>query len=768
MAVARAWPSPPPVPPDDGAPADTISIVYNSKCSAEAAAAQELAGFLQRMTGANPRVLEEPAQTQAGSSEWLMLVGRTQRTVRWVASGRLPDPAEKNSEAYVIQSLNPPDGKAVVFLGGTGIATLYAVYHYLEKHCGIGFFLDGDHVPRRSLVPVNGIEVETQPRFAERMCMNLTLYWYSVPWWDWDDWRCYIDWTLKNRLNILSLWDTSGEDAAWHRAWKKLGVDIADSSYSGPPYGIFAPIKYGVEPPLPAAWREAQSELNRRIIEYARARGMRTLAPAVPGVVPPEFASRYPDARTFQISWAGFPRHDYLHPSSELYERAGRAFLEEYLSTCGTDHLYWLENYLECEVHGTEGLRAEVRREIAGANFKVVNSVDPEAVGVLSGWTYLFQPSIWTPQAVKDHLERVPVDRVRILDQWGEMLPLYRQFDYFFGRPWYFGVIHSFAGNTNLHGNMALLETQLHDLVKDTHARRCVGFSSTEETIGHNYFYYGFLTKLGWNPSAVELRSYLRDYAVLRYGPNAAPVMLGVLEELLASVYGTDDLTLPGYWHRPGLETTYFNFRVADRAAFLPHLRRALERALEGQEALAGNPFYLHDLNDIARQYLAELFNVHLLKFNAAASELDLHAFDLEAGLLDEIMEAIETLLGLDDHYWLSPSIRKARALPGAPPDVDRRARDILTSWAGAIHDYACRDYYELVRGYYRPRVAAYIRKMHQRVDLGQRLLFTAQDLNQEYDAIEKTWITEGFPLVEGKPVPERVVPAVAAILKKF
>ena len=131
-------------------------------------------------------------------------------------------------------------------------------------------------------------------------------------------------------------------------------------------------------------------------------------------------------------------------------------------------------------------------------------------------------------------------------------------------------------------------------------------------------------------------------------------------------------------------------------------------------------------------------------------------------------MEAIETLLSHDDHYWLSPSIRKARALPGTPPDVDRRARDIFTSWAGAIHDYACRDYCELVRDYYRPRVTAYIRKMRQRLDLGQRLLYTSQDLSQEYDAIENKWVTEGFPLLEGTPVPQRVGPTVAMILKKF
>ena len=60
--------------------------------------------------------------------------------------------------------------------------------------------------------------------------MNLTLYWSSAPWWEWDDWKAYVDWTLKARFNILSLWDTPGEDVAWNKAWKRLGLEISDLS----------------------------------------------------------------------------------------------------------------------------------------------------------------------------------------------------------------------------------------------------------------------------------------------------------------------------------------------------------------------------------------------------------------------------------------------------------------------------------------------------------------------------------------------------------
>ncbi len=757
----------PPAKQSRGTKPSELAIIYNPAQSAEEAAAGELRDFLARMTGVTPHVVEGSDRDEIPDHTVHFLVGRTPAVSSMISRGEIEDPAKTNPEAYSVRSLAGGGGGQVVFLGGTGIATLYAVYHFLEKHCGVGFFWDGDRVPRRELVPTGSIDISAVPRFNERMCMNLTLYWYSAPWWEWDDWQAYIDWTLKSRFNILSLWDTPGEDVAWRKAWKKVGVEIADDSYSGPPYEIFAPIKYGVRPPLSAGWREGQSELNRKIIQYARARGMRSLVPAIPGIVPPELASAPSDARTFEISWAGLPKQKYLHPSTPLYHQVGKTFLEEYVSLYGTDHLYWLENYLECDIQGPDDLQQEVRREIAGANFQVVNELDPKGVGILSAWSYLFKPSLWTPELVKEHLERVPADRIRVLDQWAEMVPEHKRLDYFFGRPWYFGVVHSFGGDTNLHGHMALLEKQFHEVVNDKRARRCVGFSPTEETIHHNYVYYNFLVKLGWNPSEVELGSFLRDYAVLRYGEGAAQPMGAALRQLLSSVYSSDDLTQPLYWHRLGAESAYFKLNVVQRTAFIPHLRQALEMALQSKTP-GESPLYLHDLNDIARQYLAELFNAHVMNLQKAHAALDPASFTREVDLLEQIMGSVEALLSHDDYYWLSPFIRKAQRLPGAPQDVAHRARDIFTLWAGVIRDYACRDYYELVQGYYRPRVRVYLQNVREAFNFGQRMVYNQVKLESEYDAIEKKWVDDGFPLLEQRPDPKRVISTVEEILVKF
>jgi alpha-N-acetylglucosaminidase len=744
----------------------SVRLVHDSRSASESLAATELARYIELMTGVRPLLAEEEkaAPPRTGS----ILVGRTRATERLIASGALPDPALRNPEAYVVRWM-PDGGGQLVLLGATPIATWFAVYHYLEHSCGMGFFADGDQVPHLAELPFAGINIATSPRFAERMTMNLTIYWYSAPWWNWDDWRGYIDWLLKSRYNILSLWDTPGEDVIWRDVWHKFGVSVAQSSYSGPPFGMFPPIKYGVDPPQPPGWAVWQSDLNRRIINYAHERGMKTVSPAVSGMVPPEFKRVHRGARTFETVWPGPDSYvqTYLHPADPLYHKTGKAFLEAYNAMYGTDHFYWLENYLECNLRGEPESQSEVRREIAGANFKIVDQVDPRGVGLLSTWTYTAQAKEWPRKLVDEHLARVPKDRVRIIDQYAESYPLYKEWDAFGGRPWHFGVLYSFASDTHLHGNARKLEEQVKAVAADPKAAGCVGYYPNEEAVGHNHFYAGFVARLGWNPGETGLDGFVKDYAAARYGTAHAPLLTPALIDLAATVYGPARSAKPMYWRRPSAEPELR--QGVNGPEYLARLRRAVEQYRRAGAQLSASPLYLHDLNDITRQYLAELYNAHMLKLCAAFSRYDEAAFERQAAFLDALLDGIEELLSHDDAYWLSRSIRKARALPGAAPDFDRRARDILTLWAGVIRDYACRDNYELVQSYYRPRVKRFLAELRHAHGQGQRLLAGHRKtaLDAGYDAHEKTWVAKGFPLREDKPDPRRIIGVVSEILKR-
>jgi|GEM_PF-1871255 alpha-N-acetylglucosaminidase len=750
---------------------EQLVIVYRSSFPAEEAAADELAHFMQRLTGALPDIVDEAKSPVHPGGRVLFLVGRTLQTKLLLSRGVLEDPAHRDHEAYQVRSLNLGTGQALVLLGGSGIATLYAVYHYLEQFCGVGYFWDGDHVPQRATLPVSGAEVTAEPRFKERVFFNGCNWFYTVPWWDWDEWKHYLDWMVKSRLNIVGLTNYSpGANAVWEEVWKKFEVPISDSEWAGVPYDLSGAYASAPQNPPPSSetWREGRAELHARILKYARSRGMRTVVPEVAGLVPEAFPRIFPKVKTLKSSWSSSAPLRYLDPSGETYHRVGRAFLEAYLTRFGTDHLYGLANLGELQMAESREEEQRFALGLPKANFEVIETVDPKAIGILPGWTFLGKD--WPIDLVRQCIEQLPSERVRVLDFYAEQCPLHKETNYFFGAPWQFGVLHAFGGEMHLHGNMPLLQRQLRTVAADPSAARCVGFALTNEVSGHNYFYYQFACKLGWNPREVELGSYLRAYAERRYGPDAAPALSRALEELLASVYGSDEFARPLYWHRLG---SHLNANLCEGTAFIPHLRRAVQYALKAGDDQRNNPLYLHDLNDMMRQYLAQLFNAHVMALIMAFRREDRAAFARESAQVGQLIEAIEDLLRQDDYYWLTPSILKARRLPGAPADVGHRVADVLTLWAGVsgLRDYACRDTYEMVRYYYRPRIAAFIEELQRQMDNRQRYLeFQPGQVRLEarYDSIEQKWVREGFPLVEEQPNPPRVLELARTALERF
>jgi len=72
------------------------------------------------------------------------------------------------------------------------------------------------------------------------------------------------------------------------------------------------------------------------------------------------------------------------------------------------------------------------------------------------------------------------------------------------------------------------------------------------------------------------------------------------------------------------------------------------------------------------------------------------------------------------------------------------------------------------VQGYYHPRVIIWIRTLRNALKLDQRMVYNATELDLEYDAIERKWVAEGFPLVDRKPDPRQAMRTIQAILAKF
>jgi hypothetical protein len=244
--------------------------------------------------------------------------------------------------------------------------------------------------------------------------------------------------------------------------------------------------------------------------------------------------------------------------------------------------------------------------------------------------------------------------------------------------------------------------------------------------------------------------------------------MVECLKELSASVYGQPGVECPLYMLR--MTSSHMSAKHpygADQAArFLPHLRKALEAALSESSRLASSPTYQHDLVDIGRQHLSDLFNLHAAGLAKAFAAEDREAFQREASALRQVLNSQEMLLSSSDAYCLAPILAKAKALPGAPENYDERIRNILTVWGGKILDYAHRDYYELVRFYYRKRVEAFLDHAQKR--LGQPLT-PADDklLGARYHEIEQVWVKRPFRVAESERYVGGPIKAATEVLQR-
>ena len=735
--------------------------------SLEQHAAGEFAKYVGKITGAAPRI-EPTGICTLKDNRAQVAIGRSPASDRLVEKGLLQIPGDLGEDGFVIQSVEDGPVNYLVLVGGSPRGTLYAVYHYLEAFCRVGFFADGEHIPQLGEIPVRGIDLVERARWPVRQYMMDCEY--TSYWWGAEEWKQEVDWAAKHRFNVLS--SNFDFTATWRKVWKRFGVDVPPEGLTAPPFHPWGGWhNWAMKPPYPVAFQEFQAELARQFVDYGRRLGIK-MAPDFRGFigqVPREFYEAYRDrARFLHVGWAGFePPGVFLHPDDPLYGQLSKAFAEEYVKQYGTDHLWAGQSF--CEMRPAEDAQETLAIEVALAkqNLQAIRSVDPEAVLFTNSWTFLAR----SKEDAKAFLDALPDDGYQVWEMPSDFSGRqrqYRELDYFHGKPWLFGFLHSYGGTTMLHGDLADIIRRGQEVAGDPRADKCLGMCVEPEALRHNYVVFDLLSRVGWNPAGLELESFLHDYAERRYGKESAANMVACFQELAASVYGEPGVQAPLYMLRIGSghldpERPY---GVEQAERFLPHLRRALEIALDESGRLQSSPLYQHDLIDVARQYLSDLFDLHVARLAAARRAQDKEAFDREVHALRRVLADQEMLLSTSDFFCLAPILARAKALPGAPADYDERIRDILTVWAGKIPDYAHRDYYELVRFYYRPRVEAFLKHAQDRFG-DQAAMVDDGELAPLYHEIEQAWVKKPFEVAESDKYAHGPVRAVAEILER-
>ncbi len=732
---------------EEGISRASISLGENPT-DIEQHAAEELQKYIKGISGVDLRIFKDGSS----KNEWSKAQKRRDNVIligRPKTNSKIKELCDKGQvklscdypglDGFIVRTIadkSVDNGYYLVLGGSTDRATLYAVYHFLENVCKCGFFEDGDYIPKKKIISMPNLDIVERPYFPARQSIQGCALFYSMAWWNWNDWKQELDWMAKKKFNIafypLDLDPLKSDDPAWQKTWKSLGL-----KGQGEPNTL-----------------TYECRLAKQIIDYARKLGMKVISPGFGGRVPREFKKVYPGCQYLEIRWEDAPANLYLNPSDPMLSKVLSIFTEEYNKIYGTDHIYSISTYGETFPGNTPEENRQIKTNSAKAWVRGIKNADSEAMGYLSGWGFFARPQ-WSKEEAKDFLDAIPNDMLYVCDIWADENPDYKRLNYFYGKKWGFSILHAFGGDTALHGDLKDIIKRLKDITSDSQAENCQYFYLNPEVIRHNFLYYDLVTKLGWDPRKVNLDNFFRDYAIKRYGEKSAENMIRALRELEKSVYSTNDLTCPHYQFPIGAYNEkiggYNEEDIKRRFSFIPHLRSALDFALKENERQKSNLFYQTDVLDMLRQYLGELFNYHLVKFKNAFHKNDKESTEKEAEIMKELLNKQALLLSTHKDYCLSTEIEKARKRPGVDCSIDRRIR-ARVSYLGLLSgcswdedplflwDYARKDLFELVKFYYHPRVDLYIGTVKNTAKKGL-LTFSEAELRKGYVGITRKFI---------------------------
>jgi len=708
-------------------------------------AADELKRYLRALSGA-----DVPITARSPSKGTIVAIGRTE-TNPVVAGAVRRGLVRLSSEfpghdGFIVEAAKL-DGREVLILGGSqDRGALYAVYWFLEEVLGVGFFRDGERIPDMPTVEVTDLRIAERPHFADREDGNGCIFTYSCSGWTFDDWRHELDWKAKRRANIIWTFNV-GQDI--------LGTILAD-------WGV------PVERPLPPA----KPTIHEQAFEYASKLGILMPCMVPSASVPDAFYKTFPECRTLLLQWSEFPPYRQLHPADPHFRELIAEFVRRYRRRYGIGHLYVAEFASESKVLEGAANIQEVRLDFARAMSEALKEADPEAVWVPSSWSFDLgwwlddaqNPNRWTPEDVRQYLDAMTVPHV-VWDLWSEERAKYLETDYFFGHPWGFGVLHSFGAGSYLHGDAPGLIRRVHELLNEPKADTCNLFLVQSEIIHFNSFYYELCAKLAWNPSGITVGGYIEEYCRKRYG-DVGKGLEPAFQLLVETVYGSEsgsvgtimdplywfrlDLYLLLGWTKPDEKTAALRAR---RPAIIPKLRRAAELFLSQPELLRTNDMARRDLVDIARHWIAERFNIAILRARDAFLAGDAETFEESARLCMALLDDQARLLASWPPYRLDRKVKEHKHLYG-----DDAARWVKHThlWCFAeegkesvpLRDYYRMDLDVLLADCYKPRVAAYFDLLRRKLAQGEKSV-----RDDEFDAVYRP-IEESFIAAPVRPLP--------------
>jgi len=649
------------------------------------------------------------------------------------------------------------DGRRFLFLaGGSGRATLYAVYDFFERRAGCRYFWDGDIIPKQTEIEMDGLDVRESPRFTyrgTRYFAHRSLDRFQAEHWGPVQWEQEIDWLLKKRLNLFML--RIGMDDVFQKAFPEVVSYPPDDG----PLPEAVPRSFDDRT---SAWGlKYRGELRKHILTYAAARGL--IHPEDTGTMT-HWYSRTPIAFLEKIKPSFMPQSGgaYLgNPTGAVWDIREDRNLDNYWKLTAAHIKY----YGSPEMFHTIGLaerdvfpdRAENMQMKCYAYRRIIGKLRehyPRAPILIAAWDF-YQPG-WSGVEVASLLKILDPTHAIILDYTADLPESpgssdFRSWDVIGKFPWIFGIFHAYEWENELRGNYDQIARNLPIAAADP---LCKGMVYWPENSHSDILMLEFFSKNAWKPGTLTPEALLPEFCRNRY-PAAAGPMLEIWQAAMPLIRLQRELcalfaniqTFP-CWDIDPVTIGAVRDECRARAATIkavPHIFRMLARLPFGQ----GDDFIDRDAIDLARTVAGRTFThaIHRYRLtqegwvrgNATPAEVAAAGQQARA-----VLTGLRDLLALHEDYSMNASLGRLQAIHPVNPAFEQALKGNAENWY-------CRAYiYELFAYRFIPAMDMYTDWVDAHIARGDRNVPMKTDTPPSIEAVVDAFYAR--PLAEMAP----------------
>lgn len=690
----------------------------------------------------------------------------------------------------------------IIIEGTTGVELAAGLHWYLKHYCGAHVSWDKTGGVQLASVPGPGSlpflqngGVMVQRPVPWNYYQNAVTSSYTFVWWDWERWEKEIDWMALQGVNIPLAF--TGQEAIWQKVFLRYNFTKSDLDdfFGGPAFLAWSRMGnlHGWGGPLPQSWLDQQLQLQKQILGRMRELGMNPVLPAFSGNVPSALQRRFPAAKISRLgNWFTVDSNPrwcctlLLDATDPLFVEIGRAFIEEQRREYGgTSHIYNCDTFDENTPPTND---PEYISTLGAAVFKAMYSGDSDAIWLMQGWLFSYDP-YWKPPQMKALLHSVPIGRMVVLDLFAEVKPVWSSSNQFYGTPYIWCMLHNFAGNIEMYGVLDAISSGPVE-AQTSQNSMMVGVGMCMEGIEQNPVVYDLMSEMVFHHEKVNGKEWIKKYPIRRYGVNV-PAIQEAWNILYRTLYNCTDggydknrdfivafpdvdpslipaskamIETMAVGNHKGKETKNISLVEKSSSFEQPHLWyqpsdviRALNLFLESGDLLSESLTFRYDLVDLTRQALAKLANQIFLNALQAFHENDVEQLGIQGKLFLDLIRDMDIILASDDNFLLGTWLERAKQLaenPRQKKQYEWNARTQITMWfdntetePSLLRDYGNKYWSGLVQDYYLPRAEIYF--YHLLESLRSNKAFPFETWRRDWISLTNNWqdSTDVYPV---------------------